>query len=203
MSVLSIGASIFVGIVALITAYITYLNLRVITEVSIYVFAKTVNGVIEQNNYSQAPDRINVTFHQNGLPIPPPYPTPIRWFDIDLGNTGPGTAIIESWVVDYSNPNARDASDMKSENQLILGPQSRLTIVGQIPRDYSLSAVGTQGISYQHMKKLPTTSGTYPWKVEIIYKKKMIKPTEKKFKMEFEVNSNGSVKSIGPIEVDN
>lgn len=202
MSVLSVGVSFFVGVVALITAYITYLNLRVITEVSLYLFAKTEGGILEQNNYSQYPDRINVTYRNNGLTIPPTHPTPIRWFDLDLGNTGPGIAIIETWSVDYDSK-ARDFKEMNSNNKIVLGPQSRLTIVGYIPRDYSPSTVGSQNIFYPVMTNLPNSLGTFPWKIEITYRKKLIKPTSHRYKMEFEISSSGSVKSMGPTVVDN
>lgn len=197
MDTITLIVSIFVAAVGLVTAVITYLNLKAMTEVTLYLNAVTVQDVIEQNNYSFYPDRIKNTFLSNGMTMPPPYPTPIRWFDLNLGNTGPGIALIDEWSVDY-DPKANDSSEMKGNNRLVLGPQSLLTVVGYLPRDYSISRAGSQAIIYQYMGKLPNKAGIFPWKIEVIYRKKLVNLGKYKYKIIFEVSSNGLVKSGEP-----
>ncbi len=198
MDALSLVVSVFVVLVALVTAFISYMNLKAITTFTLYLTAETKDGVIDQNNYYYYPDRIKSTVLNNGITIPPPYSMSIRWFDLHLGNTGPGIARVNSWTVDYKSNNNQDSSDMKSKFELYLGPQSELVIVGYLPRDISMMRAGTIPVMYSQFGKLPNSYGRFPWDVDVVYSKKVILPSRKRYTLKFKIASNGSVEREGP-----
>ena len=120
----------------------------------------------------------------------------IRWFDLILGNTGPGLVRNIRWNVGYSNTlNLQDKDDMYSQEPFDLGPQSNLVIVGYLPRDYALISKGTQ-TNYNQFNIIPTLTNEPPWVLTVSYE--IPRGIRKNLKREeiYHILSNGIVRRI-------
>lgn len=196
LDLVSIILSLVVAVMAFFSAYVSYLNLKAVTSVTLYLFPETKDGVLDNTNYMSYPDRLREAVLQNLGTLPPQNPIRIRWFDLMLGNTGPGLALILSWETNYNNK-YRDSSEMKCSESFFLGPQAKMPIVGYIPKDYSPSILPT---IFSQFTKVGTDNGRFPWKVKVIYEKQRgVKRA--KYGLEFEVEATGQVKAI-PFTVD-
>lgn len=198
---LSLALSAIVILVGSATAYVTWLNLRAVTEVSIYLFPETRQCEIVESNAFALPSRMQLALLKNTGSFPPRSSITVRWFDFFLGNGGPGVAKILRWCVNYDlsaadlNSNYHDDSgEMKCNSPLVLGPQARVNIVGYVPRDYAFS----RGKVFNPFSKIPTSSGTFPWILEVHYVRTLLKWKKKGYVIKFEVNERGEVKQIGP-----
>ena len=201
IDILSLALSAIVILVGSATAYVTWLNLRAVTEVTMYLFPETKQSEIDQSNAWFLPTRMQLALSNNAESFPPQSPMPVRWFDFFLGNGGPGVAEILRWNVNYDlnaaglkGNHCDDSADMKSNSPLILGPQARVNIVGYVPRDYSFS----KGLVFNPFSKVPTSSGAFPWILEVHYVRTLLKWKKKGYIIKFEVNERGEVKQIGP-----
>lgn len=189
---------VVIGFTAL-TAYLTFLNLQLMTEVTLFLQVHTEHNSLGLSNYLGYPHRIKAAFRDSVGIIPPPYDYGIRWFNLELGNTGPGIAVITSAEVSYIT-GAPDSGDMMINDKLPLGPQGRLPLFEKIPKDYSaLARAGDP--SYTPFTKLPNDTGSFPWKVTVEFKKKRAEFDKGAFTMTFEVDKEGRVKSKGPTKL--
>lgn len=192
LDIVSLTLSAFVAIVAALTAYVSYKNFQAVTSVTLYLYPETKEGTFEQNNYQRYPVRIMNSLLKNGITIPPQYPMPIRWFDLSIGNTGPGIARILSWRINYIQT-AQDKNVMSSNEPFYLGPQAKIAIVDYIPRDYSNDKFGH---FFNRLTKLDTEDGKFPWRVTVIYERQRGFNKNAKYGLEFEVNQEGGVKAV-------
>ena len=137
VEILSLILSVIVLFVAAFTAFINYLNYKAITSFSLYVRTDTKSQKVTEGSLANFPNRITKTLTLNDLiPIEKGEILIIRWFDLILGNTGPGLVRNIKWEVDYSiELETQDKDDMCSQEPFDLGPQSNLVIVGYLPRD--------------------------------------------------------------------
>jgi hypothetical protein len=170
IEILSLILSGIVLFVAAFAAVINYLNYKAITSFSLYFRTDTKSQVVTANSLCCLPNRITNTLELNGLlPIKPVNSLVIRWFDLTLGNTGPGLVRNIRWKVGYSTESEpQDKDDMCSREPFDLGPQSNLVIVGYLPRDYALINEDKPPY-YEPFKQLPNFEKGFPWKLILSY----------------------------------
>lgn len=191
---ISLLLSATVIIVAGITAFINYLNYKAITTFTLYLRAETKSETVDQKTpWLKFPDRISRTLILNGayLSNPQTIPITVRWFDLILGNTGPGVARKVTWKVQYSPEDKnRDSNDMHSQEKSDLGPQANAMIVSYIPRDYSLDR---QQSFFSSLTKLPNPTSGFPWVVEVCYEIPRVIRKNLKVQEEYSILADGTV----------
>ena len=74
LELVSIILSLVVAVVAFFSAYVSYLNLKAVTNVTLYLFPETKDGVLDNTNYISYPVRIKEAVLQNTGTLPPPKP---------------------------------------------------------------------------------------------------------------------------------
>ena len=169
VEILSLILSVIVLFVAAFTAFINYLNYKAITSFSLYVRTDTKSQKVTEGSLANFPNRITKTLTLNDLiPIEKGEILIIRWFDLILGNTGPGLVRNIKWEVDYSiELETQDKDDMCSQEPFDLGPQSNLVIVGYLPRDYAL--INEEKQNYKQFNKLPIPDNKSTWILNVSY----------------------------------
>ena len=183
MTFLSFLASIAILSVAIITFFIIFLNYRAVVSFSLYIEAKTMRSISYQKG-SYSPDRINKTLSLNH--ITSQYVS-LTYFDIYLGNTGPGLVKNIKWKVDYYPDGTCNDLNMTKGEIKAFGPQAKKNIVGYLVRD--IISPKTNNL------KLPNKNGKFPWVISIEYDKPGIH-FRKTRKENFEISQDGSVEQV-------
>jgi hypothetical protein len=198
---ISIIISAIVAIVALITAYINFLNYKAITSFTIYLRAETKQRIIDQNtSWGTIPNRIAQSLSLNNFALSSPqnHPITVIYFDVFLGNTGPGVAKRIHWKVEYSPKSQptfnsyQDSNDMHSNIPFDLGPQSNIVIVGYLARDASMFQ---QSFSSQ-LSKLPNPTGHFPWLIELEYEMPTFCGKHKKSSERWNIENDGKCEKL-------
>lgn len=193
IDILSLGFSAVVIIVALITAIINYLNYKAITTFTLYIRAETKEKTVGiSDTWFLFPDRIISTLVSNQIPTSNPQPKPItvRWFDVILGNTGPGIARKITWKVQYSPGINKDFNNMHSQESFDLGPQANVEIVRYLPKDYSTNINST---SFSPFTCLPNPSNSFPWIVEVYFEVPRFMRSNLKVEEKYYIFSDGVI----------
>lgn len=93
--------SVVVTSTAAATAYLTYLNFRAVTDANLYINAETKGAFLGIDNYLDFPTMIRESLLRSGQAVPGAEPVGVRWYDIYVGNAGPGLAKVVKWTINY------------------------------------------------------------------------------------------------------
>lgn len=194
IEILSLGFSAAVIIVAGFTAIINYLNYKAITTFTLYLRAETKEKTVGKNDtWSSFPGRIPFTLTLNNISTsyPQVQQITVRWFDVILGNTGPGIARNITWKVQYSPGGNNDSNDMHSQEMFDLGPQAKVEIVRYLPKDCYTNTNRTFVFAFT---RLPNPSTKFPWIVEVCYELPRYIRKNLKVQEEYSILPDGVVK---------
>jgi hypothetical protein len=194
IEITSLVLSATVVIVAGITAIVSYLNYKAITTFTLYLRAETKEKTVGKNDtWFLFPDRILNTLVSNQVSTSNPQVVPItvRWFDVILGNTGPGVARKITWKVQYSPEGNKDFNDMHSQETFDLGPQANVEIVRYLPKDYSTNINRT---FFSEFTFLPNPSTRFPWIVEVCFEVPRFMRKNLKVQEEHSISADGTVR---------
>ena len=182
-------ASFLVVTIALITALINYQNFKAIMSFSIYIEAKTV-GPIPVGGRPVNTERIERTLSLNNITS---QNLILTYFDVYLGNTGPGLVKNIKWEVDYCPDGGCNDIKWTKGKEEAFGPQAKKNIVGYLVRDIN---------NKNNVKlKLPNKKGSFPWRISIEYDKSSIIHRKNRIKEIFEISQDGTVKRVSKIEI--
>ena len=193
IEITSLVLSATVVIVAGITAIVSYLNYKAITTFTLYLRAETKEKTVGKNDtWFLFPDRILNTLVSNQVSTSNPQVVPItvRWFDVILGNTGPGVARKITWKVQYSPGINKDFNNMHSQESFDLGPQANVEIVRYLPKDYSTNINST---SFSPFTCLPNPSNSFPWIVEVYFEVPRFMRSNLKVEEKYYIFSDGVI----------
>lgn len=204
MSYLDFVASLAVLIVTTFATYINLLNYKAIMSFSLYIQVRTMgptmipgaliniyrikealslNGVID-----------NLYFNESVLTRQ----VSLTYFDVYLGNTGPGVAKNIKWEVEYcQNKECADTEWIKGEEK-VFSPYAKENIVGYLVRDIIEADQNTPKITNLI---LPNKTRSFPWVISIEYDKSSIIHRKNRIKEIFEILQDGTVKRVSKIEI--
>lgn len=186
---LTLIASIAVLIVTVFATLINFLNYKAVMSFFLYIESKTEGPIQCQGLLSI--DRISKILSLNDLKS---QDFNFTYFDVYLGNTGPGLAKNIKWEVDYCpDRNCNDLKWTKGKEEAF-GPHAKKNIVGYLVRDIFVSSQKIVNL------KLPNKNESFPWSISIEYDKPGIHFNQIRIEEKFEISQDGTVDRVSKVK---